>query len=92
LPRNLRGEVNYMAWSVYILQSERDSGYYIGCTNNLERRLEEHNSGLTKSLRYRTPIRVMYVEVYTKQREAYAREKQIKKYKGGVAFKKLIGL
>lgn len=88
----MRGEVNYMAWTIYVLQSDRDGGYYIGCTSNLVRRLEEHNAGLTKSLKYRTPLRVIHTELCKTQSEAYAREKQIKKYKGGVAFKKLIGL
>jgi len=30
---------------VYILKSEKDGKLYIGYTNDLKRRLEEHNSG-----------------------------------------------
>lgn len=92
VPRRRRGEVNYMAWVVYIAQSEKDAGFYIGCTHNLERRIKEHNSGQTKSIAHRVPFKISYTEEYITQEEAYAREKQIKKYKGGRAFKKLIGL
>jgi putative endonuclease len=81
-----------MAWTVYVLQSEKDNGFYVGCTNNLNRRVEEHNSGQTVSIQYRIPFKVIHIEEYTTQEEAYIREKQIKKYKGGDAFKKLIGL
>ncbi len=76
--------------SVYILQSLKDGGYYVGCTSNLEERLARHNSGKTKSLRKRRSLKVVYTENYDSVEQAYAREKQIKKYKGGEAFKKLI--
>ncbi|MEW6194660.1 MAG: GIY-YIG nuclease family protein [Bacteroidota bacterium] len=36
-------------YTVYILLSEKDHKRYIGFTDNLERRLSEHNSGLVKS-------------------------------------------
>ncbi|CAN5145777.1 hypothetical protein BH09PAT2_BH09PAT2_02970 [soil metagenome] len=39
---------------VYVLESEKDQSYYIGCTDNIEERLIEHNSsskGYTKKKR-----------------------------------------
>ena len=78
-------------YSVYILRSLKDGGYYIGCTNNLSRRLNDHNHGKTPSLKNRIPLEIIYSEIYTNQSEAFAREKEIKSYKGGGAFKKLIG-
>ena len=65
-------------------------GYYIGCTSNIEQRLAEHNKGKTPSLKNRRPLEMVYVEKYDKREDAYKREKQIKSYKGGEAFKKLI--
>ena len=73
------------------MKSIKDSGYYIGCTsNNIEKRLHEHNSGKTQSLKQRRPLLVVYKEEYATAKEAYKREHQIKAYKGGEAFKKLI--
>ena len=75
---------------VYILKNMKDQGFYIGCTSDVERRLKEHSNGKTDSLRGRRPLEIVYVEKYDKVGDAYLREKQIKSYKGGVAFKKLI--
>lgn len=38
----LLAKIRYMHY-VYVLQSERDDSIYVGNTNNLERRLSEHN-------------------------------------------------
>ena len=75
---------------VYILRSLKDNGFYVGCTSNLEKRLSYHNSGKTQSLKNRRPFEIAYVEKYNNAVDAYNREKQIKSYKGGDAFKKLI--
>jgi len=77
-------------YTVYVLQSIKDHGYYIGCTTDLERRVSEHNNGKTLSLISRRPLEVIYSEEYSDQKVAYAREKKLKSYKGGEAFKKLI--
>ena len=76
---------------VYILQSLKDRGYYVGHTSNIERRLSEHNSGKTKSLKHRIPFAIIYTEKFRTRKEAKIRERQIKSYKGGEAFLKLIG-
>lgn len=75
---------------VYIAKSLKDGGFYIGCTDNLVRRIKEHNSGKTQSLKNRRPLVIVYSEMYNDASEAFKREKQIKSYKGGWAFKKII--
>ena len=75
---------------VYILQSLKDNRYYIGETNNTEQRLLFHNSGKQRSTRNRIPFRLILVEEYINRNEALKREKQIKSWKGGQAFEKLI--
>ena len=75
---------------VYILKSLKDNGFYIGCTKNIEKRILEHNKGKTISLRNRRPLVVVYHEKHDNVNNAYAREKEIKSYKGGNEFKKLI--
>ncbi|MEK7134412.1 MAG: GIY-YIG nuclease family protein [Patescibacteria group bacterium] len=79
-------------WYVYIIQSEKDRRYYIGCTADLERRIKEHNSGYNKSTRLYVPWRFIHTEEFQDQNNAFAREKKIKRYKGGNAFRKLIGI
>jgi len=75
---------------VYILKSLKDNKYYIGSTKHIEQRLAEHNQGKTKSLKYRLPLKLIYNEEYSTLLEARKRERKIKSYKGGNAFKKLI--
>ena len=75
---------------VYILRSLKDGGYYIGESSNVAARLSYHNSGKQRSTRHRIPFEVVLVEEYSTRRDALVREKQIKSWKGGEAFKKLI--
>ena len=75
---------------VYILRSLKDGKHYIGSTDNLARRIKEHNVGKTISLKRRLPLRLIYQEEYSTRVEAAKREKTIKSYKGGNAFKRLI--
>ena len=75
---------------VYVLKSKKDGRYYIGSTNNLQRRLREHARGKTKSLINRRPLELVYCEECKSLIEARKREEIIKKYKAGNAFKRLI--
>jgi putative endonuclease len=43
-------------WYVYILRSARDKKLYVGSTNDIARRLTEHNSGKVDSTRNRRPF------------------------------------
>ena len=80
-----------MPYSVYILQSLKDNKYYIGSTSDVEARLYFHNAGLQRSTKNRIPFIIVYTETWLDKHQALHREKQIKNYKGGKAFKKLIG-
>ncbi len=75
---------------VYILQSEKDGKFYIGSTSDVKARLDFHNSGRQRSTCFRIPFKIVYKEEYASKSEALKREKQIKSYKGGEAFKKLL--
>lgn len=37
---------------VYVLRSQKSGYRYIGQTNNLKKRIQEHNSGLTSSIKF----------------------------------------
>ena len=75
---------------VYILYSIKLNKYYIGHTEDLEKRLSRHNSGKVKSTRSGMPWVVKHVEKFSNRNDGYRRELQIKSYKGGRAFKALI--
>ncbi len=77
-------------YTVYVIQSEKNHSYYTGFTKNLERRLYEHNHNNTRSLINKGPFTLVYKEEFFNIQEARERERQIKSYKGGNAFKKLL--
>ena len=84
-----KGGKSFM-YFVYIIHSQKKDRYYIGVTADIKKRLASHNSGANHSTRAYIPWVVIYQEEYIDKRSAWLREKQIKSYKGGEAFKKLI--
>jgi|GEM_PF-897995 len=64
---------------VYILLCS-DNSYYTGITNDLNRRLYEHESGLdSKSYTFkRRPVQLVFQEMFTEVVQAIAFEKQVK--------------
>lgn len=75
---------------VYILRCA-DGSLYTGWTTELERRLEQHNSGIgAKYTRGRIPVEMVYSEEVAGKSEALKRECQIKKY-SKLKKEKLIG-
>ena len=64
---------------VYVLKSLKDNGLYIGKTNNIERRLEEHNSGHTPSLKGRRPLVLLEKIECKDEKEAIKFELEYKK-------------
>lgn len=64
---------------VYIVECS-DESYYIGITSNLERRIYEHNKGLSKSAYTysRRPVTLKWFEQCTNPEEAIKIEKQLK--------------
>lgn len=55
-------------------------------------RLKYHNEGKVKSSRPYAPFALVYEEKFETKGKAFKREQQIKKYRHGEAFKKLIGI
>lgn len=64
---------------VYILECA-DGAYYTGITNNVERRLGEHNAGNDRmAYTYcRRPVKLVYSEIFKEVEQAIAWEKQVK--------------
>ena len=67
---------------VYILASRRHGTLYIGVTNSLQKRLEEHRNGEGSSfVKTYGVYHLVYVETFERAIEAIAREKQLKRWK-----------
>jgi len=67
---------------VYVLESIKDGKRYVGYTNNLRRRLKEHNNGKNFSTKPRLPFRLIYYEACLNEEDAQRREKFFKQTKG----------
>lgn len=67
-----------MSYKVYVLKSEITGHLYKGVTNNLERRLKEHNSGKAQYTRKFKPWTLVYFEEFDTFDEAREREKFFK--------------
>jgi predicted GIY-YIG superfamily endonuclease len=69
-------------YHVYILTNERKTVLYVGSTNNLERRIEEHEKGKRYHFarRYDTS-RLVYTEAFPDRASAVGREKQLKRWR-----------
>lgn len=67
---------NYL---VYILKSESSGIFYKGFTTCIERRLFEHNNGMTRYSSSRGPWVLVYLEKFESKREALIMERKLKK-------------
>ena len=64
---------------IYIMTNKNNNVMYIGVTNDLERRIREHRSGLCDGFTKKYCInKLIYTEEYSDVNEAIAREKQLK--------------
>lgn len=73
---------NTQLYTVYILRTSSNT-LYIGQTNNLEKRLKEHQSKTTKSAKYTRcfySCTLVYSEEYSTRIEAMRREYQLKQW------------
>ena len=73
--------MNAGVYHVYILASGRHGTLYIGMTNNLRTRLEQHRSGRgSEFVKKYSVYRLVHVETFASPQEAIAREKQLKNW------------
>ena len=71
-----------MQFFVYILRTSKNT-LYIGQTNNLEKRLKEHQNKTSRSakyIRYFSGFKLVYSEIYSTRKETIQREAQLKKW------------
>jgi putative endonuclease len=68
--------------TVYVLRSEKDGNLYIGCTEDIQERLQQHNAGRARSTKSRIPFVLIYTEEYRDKYEAFRMERFYKTAKG----------
>ena len=71
-----------MSFKVYVLESERDGIWYVGFTEDIVRRLKEHNTGKSKFTSGHLPWKIIYFESIDNRLEARKREKYLKSAAG----------
>ncbi len=74
---------------VYAIKSLSRNYIYVGLTNNLERRIQEHNSGRGRATKSYAPFRLIYSEKVGVRIEARKREKYLKSGIGKEFLKKI---
>ncbi len=81
-----------MGWFVYAIFNYESHKIYIGQTNNIERRVQEHNQKRGKHFTAQIygNWELIYREEVQSKKEALRREKQLKSYQGREFIKKLI--
>jgi len=89
--RHWREKLKLM-YTTYIIQSVKNKHYYIGSTSDVNKRIFCHNADKNRSTKNKGPWKLVYSENFVDRKSAWLREKQIKNYKGGEAFRKLIKL
>jgi len=75
---------------VYVLRSLVNKRFYTGSTNNLERRINEHNSGKSGYTKLTRPFVLVYKEEFISRKESYKREMFLKTGKGRELLRSLI--
>ncbi|MBO1923195.1 GIY-YIG nuclease family protein [Thiomicrorhabdus sp. 6S3-12] len=78
---NTDTQLSESCWSVYLLRCA-DNSLYCGITNNLSKRLKQHNGELVGGAKYtksRQPCRLVYSEQALSRSHASQREYQIKR-------------
>ncbi len=79
-----------MDYYVYVLRSEKNGSSYTGITNDVNKRVEQHNKGYTFSTKNKVPLKLIHQEKFDSRIKARTREKYLKSGIGREFIRKLI--
>ena len=74
---------------VYVLENRKKDRYF-GSTNDIKRRVQEHNSGQNQSTKSGKPWKVIFYEAFVIESDAKRREKYLKTSTGRRMFSRMI--
>jgi len=77
-------------WYVYVLRSPKDHDFYVGSTNNLKRRMQQHRQGENVSTAKRLPVELMFFEGHRSKDDALRREKYFKTTEGRITLRQML--
>ena len=75
---------------IYILKSKSKDFIYVGFTQDLRRRLKEHNNKEELSTKHYAPFELIFYEAYISKRDAMRREEYLKTTKGKITLKTML--
>jgi putative endonuclease len=75
---------------VYVIKSVNHDFVYVGLTDNLERRIKQHNHKLGRSTKPYAPYNLIYKESFGDRVSARKREKYFKSTAGKIQLRKLL--
>jgi putative endonuclease len=75
---------------VYVLLSQKDNNFYIGFSEDITKRLTDHNAGRKTSTKSRRPLELIYYEAHLSKDDALRREAYFKTTKGKSTLKQIL--
>lgn len=75
---------------VYVISSSKKNYIYVGLTNDVSRRMDEHNKGYNKTTKPYRPFELKFQEKYSTRSEAREKEKYLKSGSGREFLKSLL--
>lgn len=75
---------------VYVLLSLKDKNFYIGFSEDVKKRLTDHNAGRNTSTKSRRPLELIYYEAHLSKDDACRREAYFKTTKGKSTLKQML--
>ena len=79
-------------YKVYIIYSKIIDKYYVGYTNEIDRRIKEHNRVKGKFTDRGIPWEIVYTEIFDDKNDAIKREAEIKAKKSRIYIESLISI
>ena len=75
---------------VYVLLSLKDHKFYIGFSEDIKKRLTDHNAGRNTSTKSRRPFELIYYEAHLSKDDALRREAYFKTTKGKSTLRQML--
>lgn len=75
--------------NIYVLLSKKDGKLYVGQTDNLRRRFQEHQLGKVSAIKHRRPLILCFYEAFLNKQDAIRREQYFKTGKGRSSLKQI---